>query len=342
MELTSDTIQNVSVKVVAKFLNKQASLNQAIAEEAKNLNLNPEQVKRIIEASNSIAYLRQLQSSEDRTFEFPVADYKGVMSSLTLPEPENQGTKPTVTTVEKQAEQKANDFDLCEQEKIAMLAKELFKSQQSLEKIAHDKAIVAQNLLTKAASIKTETNLLEKVAYVVEESDFDRMLNLVGLEKTACKRVLVTDSELTQVKEVYNLIKQADEILAHEKEVKAFIEKATDILEKKAFFQLAGKALGSGLRAVGNSVSNLTKATTGISHAVSNAKKTNPKANRFTVIKDYNRDAFLKGKPYASKVHGFTPTLANKVSGGVALSVGFAPLSDHKTNVWDTLHPKIK
>lgn len=86
LELTPDRLQEIAVKCVTQFMQKSASLNEAIAKEAMDLELNPEQTKRVIEASNTIAYLRQLEKSADRTFEFDVADYSKVMATMCLPD----------------------------------------------------------------------------------------------------------------------------------------------------------------------------------------------------------------------------------------------------------------
>lgn len=85
-ELTPERLQQIAVECVTQFISKQASLNEAIAKEAMDLELNSEQTKRVIEASNTIAYLRQLEKSADRTFEFEVADFGKVMATMCMPD----------------------------------------------------------------------------------------------------------------------------------------------------------------------------------------------------------------------------------------------------------------
>lgn len=85
-ELTSERLQEIAVSCVTKFMQKQASLTEAIAKEAMDLELNSDQTKRVIEATNTIAYLRQLEKAADRTFEFDVADYNNVMATMCIPE----------------------------------------------------------------------------------------------------------------------------------------------------------------------------------------------------------------------------------------------------------------
>jgi hypothetical protein len=85
-DLTPERLQGIAVKCAAQFMSKQASLSEAISKEAQALQLNPEQIKRSIEATNTITYLRQLEDAGDRTKEFPLADYKEVMAFMVLPE----------------------------------------------------------------------------------------------------------------------------------------------------------------------------------------------------------------------------------------------------------------
>lgn len=85
-DLTPELLQEIAVKVVSQFMTKQAGLSDSIAYEAKNMELNPEQIKRVIETSNTVAYLRQLEDAHDRSFEFPVAEYNQVMSHMVLPD----------------------------------------------------------------------------------------------------------------------------------------------------------------------------------------------------------------------------------------------------------------
>lgn len=95
-ELTPERLQEIAVGCVSQFIQKTASLNEAISKEAQALELNPDQTKRVIEASNTIAYLRQLEKSADRTFEFEVADYSKVMAHMCMPEDmlKSAGTPP--------------------------------------------------------------------------------------------------------------------------------------------------------------------------------------------------------------------------------------------------------
>ena len=55
--LTPELLQSISVKCAAKFMSKQASLSKAVADEALTNELGPEQIKRVIETTNTIAYL---------------------------------------------------------------------------------------------------------------------------------------------------------------------------------------------------------------------------------------------------------------------------------------------
>src|SRR4051812_18287701 len=85
MDMTPEQIRDCAVHVVEEFINKKVPLSQGVASCAELQALNSEQIKRVIEATNSIAYLKLLNGAEDRTFEFPVAEYTEVMGHLALP-----------------------------------------------------------------------------------------------------------------------------------------------------------------------------------------------------------------------------------------------------------------
>lgn len=86
MNVTPEQIRDIAVKVIEDYINKQVPMNCSIAQRATDLELNPEQIKRVIEAANSIGYLKLLSMAQDRTFEFPVASYEEVMKEMTMPE----------------------------------------------------------------------------------------------------------------------------------------------------------------------------------------------------------------------------------------------------------------
>lgn len=225
-------------------MNKQASLSGAIAKEAQELELNSEQTKRVIEATNTIAYLRQLEKAADRTFEFPVADYSEVMSAMCIPEFQKAASEEEEKEESKEEEKKEQengsgdeekqdeetkdeDKEKAEQqEKVAMLTREFFRAKSNLEKIACDKIDLQLRLSSAASILHKDPQGLEKLAEVVAEDDFNATLALCGLEKRACDNLVFTDKELDSARTVYGLYKEAQELVKTEAELQDFVKRA--------------------------------------------------------------------------------------------------------------------
>lgn len=269
--LTNDLLQEISVRCASRFITKQASLAEAIADESKSHELNKDQIQRVIETTNTIAYLRQLQDSDDRTAEFPVADYNSVIGKMVLP------SSPAITTnLEKisqdntASEDYKNDreFKISDREKMAMLTKEAFKCKSVLEKMASDKICILQSILDTASDLIKSDNGLEKLAYVSDEIDYDSLVKLCGFEKQASKTDLVfKDVDLVSANRLCGLYKQARELVAEEQKLKDSLSKAASILEGAGYH--VGNAFGSAARVGGSAAINTAgrAATTTLSGA---------------------------------------------------------------------------
>lgn len=251
-QLTPDLLQEISVRCASKYMAKQASLNEAISEEGRAMELNSDQLKRVIETTNTVAYLRQLQDASDRTFEFPVADYNNVMLKMAMPLnllDKEAGEKPAQTASPSniQGSQQVPTPEFSQQEKVAMLSKELLKCAAVMDDIIHEKARLTKSLLTKSASLGKIDFALEKLAYVVEEQDFSPMANLLGLEKSASvyKDLVFTDKELDEVTDLYGMYKEAKSLIQKEKDTEEFIKRASNILGSALGW--AGSKLGAGV-----------------------------------------------------------------------------------------------
>lgn len=263
--LTSELLQEISVRCASKFMTKEASLSEAIAEEGKSLELNPEQLQRVIETTNTIAYLRQLQDTPDRTFEFPVADYNQVLYKMAMPIDISTPTEDTSTSnfsIEDTLPSLTSNFS--GQEKLAMLSKEVLRCRELLTKMAYDKAELALTLVKEASIIKNQEYALEKVAHIVEEDHYDTILNLCNLEKKASESKLVfTDKELEDVNRVYSLYKQAKELIAEEKNITSFVKRASSVLEGLGYYtgRPLGEAINKGVLGPAKGVFNAAKRT---------------------------------------------------------------------------------
>lgn len=86
MNIAPEQIRDYAVKAVEGFINNQVPLSTSISTMAVDMELNPEQIKRLVEATNTICQLKLISMAEDRTFEFPVAKYEEVLKEMTVPE----------------------------------------------------------------------------------------------------------------------------------------------------------------------------------------------------------------------------------------------------------------
>ena len=322
--LTPEALQDISVRVVCKYMTKQSCLSEAIVKEAKDLELNPDQIKRVIEASNTIAYLRQLEDASDRTFEFPVAEYRDIMGRMVLPAQPSPVVEKTAAAIsrdktvvpnplDEQAPETQINSSISEQEKVAMLVKETLRVKHTITKMAEDGFIMSMRLEKMASKISTDPKAFEKLSHVASEEDLNSLLVLCGLEKTSSTNSSVfVNSELTDVLSLNSLFKEARDMVMIQKQGEAFVKRATEVLiEKKAFspigsaVEFAGKGIGW---VAGKAVQGGTNAVKGVGTGLA---------------------ALAAGKTLSERVERVADI------GGSAVS---APMIKHDNSVWNSIH----
>lgn len=266
--LTTNSLQDIAVKCVSQYMNKMASLNEALAKEAQELELNPEQIKRTIETTNTLAYLRMLKEASDRTFEFPVADYNGVLSAMVMPEKQasqyadSEAGDTASNSISEENEHVTKKYNLDPQEKRAMLAKETMRCREVLTKMAEEKTSVFIELVDQANLVGKDPLALEKLAEVFGEDSFYQARSLCGIEKTASigKEVFFTE-ELSGVEKLKGLYKKAHDLVKEEAELSAFVKRAEAVLFTKEAF--LGKVVGGALSRLGSGVGRVLGAGVG-------------------------------------------------------------------------------
>jgi len=339
MNLTPDILQSMTIKVVTQYMTKQAaSLSDAVAAEARLQEMNADQTKRLIEASNSVCYLRKLASAEDKTEEFPVASYEEVLEKMATT-PTIQAPSDTVQVQEKQAAAAQHSFELEEREKIAMVAKEVVRCRGSLEKIAMDKISLHDELLTAASSVKKDPLALEKIAHVATPESYEQLLKLAGVQDDHKTRpaALFREGDLNGVTKLAGLLKKAEALVEEEKRLQDLEKRAFSIIEPfaKGVAGLARKAVTG----TAGWIQSAAKNSSGISNAIKEGKKTNPNFGRSDAIKNFKADAATMGHTAAVGKHGFTPTMLNSMNGATKLTLATAPMmSVPGASVWDKLH----
>lgn len=82
MHLTTDGLKKMAALSVAALKNEGTTLNDSITKVAMDNEMNSDQVKRMVETTNQLAYLSELDGQDDRTFEFDVANYDDILDGM--------------------------------------------------------------------------------------------------------------------------------------------------------------------------------------------------------------------------------------------------------------------
>lgn len=342
--LTPEGLQEISIRVVSQFMTKQADLTTAIANEAKTLRLNPDQIKRVIENSNTIAYLRQLEDASDRSFEFPIAEYKAVMAKMILPDQEIQddmgrsldlnADDPMVDSVNVQVappppnpstQLMTPPASMSDQEKIAMVGKETLRLKQVLVKMAGEEDIVLYRIEESVGRVKRDEKALEKLAHVAPDS-FNKLAYLCGLDASLKTNGSVFRAdELTSVTELTGLLKEASALIEERHRVERIVNQAQAfLLEKKALRgpvftrqpSLMDSTVGSAMEGVGYAGG---KAIRGTGKAVA-------------------AGGGMLRKGFKALVRGLPPLKVAENAADIGAGVLTAADTKHENPVWDSIH----
>lgn len=257
MNFSAEKLKYMAAEVVSQYLMHKTPLSQVVAEKASSSSLNTEQIKRLVEISNQVAYLKLLETATDRTFEFPLAKYEEVMAILARPD-ENMSKeashKPSPMEIasgalEEDMEKVASEEDefsflkrASQQEKIALLNKEMYRAKGTLEKIAHDEQVLLRDLVTRAVDFQEDPVFMEKVAMVADgdEKLITKIARLVfGENKEYTGDELFYESDIEGAREYVELFKQAEELVQYRKDLEDKVQRAQGYLEKEAFAPVA-------------------------------------------------------------------------------------------------------
>lgn len=246
METTTETIKDISVEIVKNFIDNKVPLSEGIAKYASEMELNPDQIKRVVETCNTVTYLTLQKEAQDRTFEFPVADYNSVMTTMTVPT-KVDGTVTEAEFKEGQEKQASEEYVYSpdEQTMRAWTVKEWLGNREMIEKLAYDKAECLMRIGDLATIIKTDNYAMEKFAEVADEQTFYKLATLIGANpKMALRKYIFKEAELSNVRQLVGLLKKAEELVKECKE--------RELLEKKAVIAAAVGGVAKGLsKAVG-------------------------------------------------------------------------------------------
>jgi hypothetical protein len=246
--ITIQDLQDIAVKATSDFFNSQVPLNQTLAKQASDRSLNSEQLKRAIEATNTLTHLKSIEVSKDRTVEFPVADYQSIVKMASVPtllaKPEDEVPDTEgFGFVEKVAS--AEDVlaytppALTETESLLHLQKAAHINQVALENAKIDLRIAGESLLKKAYELRMDPEFVEHLsASSATDFEFEKISQIViGTipERKDFVNGMFKSAQLNEVETFVGLYKQAQSLTVE-------VKKRTELEErwghvKQAFFQ---------------------------------------------------------------------------------------------------------
>jgi len=236
-DTTPELIRDISVKTVEDFLNNKVPLSMGLAKQAAAHELNAEQVKRAVESTNNIAYLKVLQLSEDRTVEFPLAKYAEVMAEITVPKNLQEkianaiGVEPQTESIEKVASA-YEATGLVQAEKLTYFIKTAAANKAALEKVNLESMNVAQKLVKVAKELSKDKAWLDKLACVADSEDFAQLSILVSGEAQKQRDIkdlgLFKEAQLKQTRDFSDLYKQAKALVREQRERTELQKRADD------------------------------------------------------------------------------------------------------------------
>ncbi|CAM0042647.1 hypothetical protein VPHD148_0274 [Vibrio phage D148] len=265
MHMTPEGLKKMAATNVAA-LKMGTSLNDSITKVAMENELNSDQVKRLVETTNQMAYLSELEGHDDRTFEFDVANYDDVMDSI-ISDPTLEKAASTsalnpmdlvaasFNSMEKVATEKEATMEKWgKPQKLQALKKVASQQRNRLDELTNAEHDNMVKLAQHRAIVSRDPEALEKMAKFDNQLEMTRLV--FGHDKVASEvRRVWAPEALRDVKacsDRLNIIKQAQEEIS---ELKPKVEQAEGIL-KEAFVSAAINAVGRS--GIGQAAKNLT------------------------------------------------------------------------------------
>jgi hypothetical protein len=234
--ITTEALKDYSVKVVEDFINNKTPLSEGIAKCASDMELNPEQTKRMVETTNTIAYLKLQKEASDKTMEFPLADYTQVMKHMCLPE------TPDGTLLEKQFEEQIKtaadvtfeaSFNPDKQMVQSWMMREMLANRAALQKLAVEKAEVLMNIGDLQRTMFKDDRAIDKLAEVCDEQMFVKLAILINKPDQPVGNYVFKTAELKDARKLVDLFKRAEELVSE-------AQKRQEIEKKAVALAMAG------------------------------------------------------------------------------------------------------
>lgn len=281
--ITNQDLQDIAVKCTSDFLNNQVPLNEGLAKQASELGLNSDQLRRAVEVTNTLAFLKSAQVAGDKTVEFPLANYTDIIKEACIPdmshikEASEVSSLSTAITPPESFEKRASlanealSFEMPSLDKeqlIKHIQKQAALNERMLVRALGDAEVLKTDLLKTAEELRKnpswkealsaqeiEDSLFEKLAFCVSGQKEHRISFSKELVKAASYQVGYKVTALRQSENLVSLYKEASSLL-DEISTRQAHHDAAQALIKEAF-------LGNFLKAAPKAISTLGQAATG-------------------------------------------------------------------------------
>lgn len=352
--LSVQDLQDIAVRCTSAFLTNQISLNESLAKEAADLNLNSEQVKRAVEAVNTLTYLKTLEkSANERTTEFPVADYNEVIKSAAVPKnlstPENKwdAINDPELMMDKSASFEGDtlvlDFPhLSKKEALIGLMKQAAMNERRLEIANIESVKVAEKLVKLAEEMKQDWRALDKLSYAVEGVNFEKVSRLVFgevKERRELPSLNFTAPQMKVANDLAALYKEAENLVSEIQKRRLLQKEAKGQLDLVKQAGLASFIAGGVGKAIGSTVGAIAKLPFRAAGAV--AKVGVKKGWNTVADTGVGRMVGMNPKPVSASVGKRLTGVA--ALGGAALDAAMYepkanPMTGNGGDVWKKLH----
>lgn len=263
MDMSVDFLKNVGAGVVAAFRTGGVALNDGIVKAASDNLLNADQVARLVETVNQLAYLSGPHNSMDKTAEFDLADYETVLSTmLTPPAIEKAASaRPSPLSLlaepmEKVASEADYQFQANPVEVRKHAEREFYAGRDTLKRMDIEEANIVEGLLKSASAVKQDPDALNKIAALAggDNRKYGELCSLVfGHVKEASGPRTRSVADLMNVQALADQLGLAKQASVNRKNLEDRLTKiAEDIcpagMDKEAFVGTLLRAAGTALR----------------------------------------------------------------------------------------------
>lgn len=247
---TPEYLRDCSVQAVRSYITSQTPLTDSVVSIAQRDKLNPEQIARVVEVVNQVAYLKLLESAKDRTFEFKLADYTHVMEKIMSPNPvstssDHDSDSPLNVFKEDvvKSASEDNSREITAAERHTLILREYQRGLGELEKLANEERELVFSLSSQLQTCRADEEILEKVAYLTdgeEDAVADISKMVYGHSKEASYDQAFYEDDLIDARNLVSTFIKAKDVMEKKAQWQDTIGKANDYLKHTAKMGITG------------------------------------------------------------------------------------------------------